>query len=72
MKTNKKELKSKAHSLVELSKKNKILKPHTEAFDIYPVECEIHEGKEEYYITEKEELDAQIWNRWHCMGKAIC
>ena len=60
MKDNKKELKSKAHNLVEISSKRKIIKPHTEAFDTYPVEDELHKGQGEYYAKEKEELNAQI------------
>lgn len=49
MKANLKELKSKAGSLIKASKEKGLIKPHTVAFKEFPVEEEIHKGKEEFY-----------------------
>ena len=57
MEKNKKELKAKVKKLLEFSKKKKYIKPHTEAFEIYPVEDEIHKGNKDYYDSEKEETE---------------
>lgn len=46
MKTNMMELKKQAKQLVLISKQKNIIKPHTEAFKDFPVNEEIHKGKE--------------------------
>ena len=47
MKTNMMELKNQAKQLVIISKQRNLIKPHTEAFKDFPVQEEIHKGKNE-------------------------
>ena len=46
MKTNMIELKKQAKELVLISAKKNIIKPHTQAFKDFPVNEEIHKGKD--------------------------
>ncbi len=45
MKTDMMELKKKAKDLVLISEKKGMIKPHTEAFKDFPVEEEVHKGR---------------------------
>lgn len=45
MKTNMMELRKKAKQLVIASKEKGLIKPHTEAFKDFPVNEEVHKGK---------------------------
>mgnify|MGYP003540061792 CR=1 FL=1 len=46
MKTNVNEITKRAKALVAIAKEKKLIKPHTIAFKEFPVEKEIHKGKQ--------------------------
>lgn len=46
-------LKQKVKSLVDVSKKKNLIKPHTEAFRTYPTSKECHKGNISYFVSKE-------------------